>query len=127
MISGSREATTQKDREKLMAEIAKYNPTHILHGGAKGADMIAHHYAQINKLPETIKLPNYGTHGKNAPHLRNDELIQLADKVICYYATNYPTKTPGTASVAEKAKKAGKLLAEVWRSRETAETQTSLF
>jgi YspA, cpYpsA-related SLOG family len=124
LISGSREATTEQDAQRLTAEIEKRHPTTLLHGGAQGADQIAHTYAQTHQLPEVVRQPNYKRYAKTAPHKRNDELIDMSEKVLCYYATNYPEKTPGTASVAQKAKRAGKLIAEIWRDHTTQEQQT---
>ena len=126
MISGSRTATTAKDIEKLHEHLARLQPTHILHGGAKGADEIAEKWAKQNGIPTTIIKPNYARDNQAAPHLRNDELIKQADGVLCYYATNDGSKTAGTASVAIKAKKQNKLIAEIYRTEPTAQ-QTKLF
>lgn len=128
MISGSRTATTPQDEEILRGEIAKLRPTHLLHGGARGADTIVKTYAQETNLPQTEILPDYNTYGNHAPHHRNDALLRQADAVLCYYAANYPERTAGTESVAIKARIQGKLIAEVWRDkRKSAIIQPTLF
>ena len=126
MISGSRTATTGEDAKRLTAEIEKLQPTHILTGGAIGADEIAKNWAKQNNCPTTIIKPDYQRHGKAATHQRNDELIKQADSVLCYYATTDGSKTAGTASVAHKAAKQKKLIAEIYRAIPTVQ-QISLF
>ena len=114
MISGSRTATTQTDIEKLTAELERLKPAELLTGGAKGADQIAENWAKQKGIPTTTLKPDYARYRKAATHIRNDELIKQADAVLCYYAGT--TKTPGTASVAMKARKQNKLKAEIFRN-----------
>jgi predicted Rossmann-fold nucleotide-binding protein len=118
MISGSREANSAHDAQKLIEAIEKQNAHTILHGGAVGADAIANRYAETRRLVIIEIKPDYAKNGKAATHMRNDDLLKLSDKVICYYATTYPNRTAGTFSVAQKAKKQGKLIAEIWRNGE---------
>lgn len=126
MISGSRTATTAQDEQKIQEALNNLKPTHILTGGAQGADAIAEKWAKQNGVKTTVIKPNYTKYGQTATHQRNDELLKLSDKVLCYYGTNDGTKTPGTASVATKARKQGKLLKELYRTPGPT-LQTSLF
>lgn len=122
MISGSRTALTA-DYAKFKAILDSYEITEILHGGANGYDYFAQRYATEKGLPTKVITPNYATFGaKFAPLQRNIELVKLAEKVICFYNADYPTRTKGTHHTAKTAAKMGKLELEVWKL-----TETSLF
>ncbi len=112
LISGSRKLsdnTTYTELEKVMSTLT---PTQILHGGAKGVDTLAAQYATKHKLPQTIIKPDYTKGGKYAPLMRNTELVKMADKVVCIYATD-KVRQGGTGDTYRKAMKAGKLAAEL--------------
>jgi len=92
-------SATYTQLEKLLHTL---QPTHILHGGAKGVDTLADRYATENQLPKTIIKPDYKNRGKHAPLIRNTELVQLADKVICIYATS--ARSPDLIALAGDSK-----------------------
>ena len=113
LISGTRNATHEKDYEKLKAAIEKHYPdaTEIIHGGAKGIDTLAGIYAAEKELKETIVKPDYKNHApKIAPLVRNTKLVELADVVLCYFKES---KKGGTADTARKARTAKKPLIEI--------------
>lgn len=63
----------------------KYNITHIVSGGAKGADTLGERYADLNNLKKIIYLPDWAKHGKSAGFIRNKEIIRDADFVIAFW------------------------------------------
>ena len=77
----------------------------VLHGGAKGADEIAADWADDQALDYLVEEfpPDYEAHGKRAPHVRNDEMLRLADYVVAFW----DGKSRGTKSVIRKAQKLG--------------------
>lgn len=126
MISGSRTATNS-DYATLKTELDKLTISEILHGGAVGFDALSERYATENRIPTKVIRPDYGKHGgKLAPLMRNLELVQLSDFVICFYSCVAPERTNGTCHTAKTAAKARKLLKEVW-TRENSVFSGSLF
>ena len=112
LISGSRKLTDNTTYTQLEKLLHTLQPTHILHGGAKGVDALADRYATENQLPKTVIKPDYENRGRHAPLIRNTELVTLADKVVCVYAADKIRKG-GTGDTYKKATKAGKLAAEL--------------
>ena len=78
-------------------------PTTIFHGGAAGADR--HVSAACVELGlDCYAFPaRYDEHGKAAPHVRNDQMLAQADRVIAFW----DGKSRGTKSVIDKARKRG--------------------
>lgn len=117
LISGSRQTNT-KDTIILQHYLDKLHQqtpvTLIIHGGAQGVDTFAALWATLNEIPQQIHKPNYKL-GKAAPMIRNRQMVRNAQKVICYYAANYPSVTAGTNATAKMAKQQSKLHAELWR------------
>jgi len=73
----------------------------ILSGGAKGVDSIAESYADKKRISKIILRPKYDLYGKAAPLKRNEELVEIADKVLAiwdgasrgtYHTINYARK-----------------------------------
>ena len=112
LISGSRKLSDNNTYTQLANLLNSLEPIHIIHGGAKGVDMLADRYATENNLPKTVIKPDYYTHGKYAPLIRNKQLVEMADKVICVYAADRIRKG-GTGYTGKLATKAGKLTAEL--------------
>lgn len=63
----------------------KYDITHIVSGGAKGADSLGEQYAELNGLRKIIYLPDWEKHGKAAGFIRNKEIIRDADFVVAFW------------------------------------------
>ena len=112
LISGSRKLADNTTYEMLENLLHTLQPTNILHGGATGVDTLAARYANTHNLPQTVIKPDYENRGRHAPLIRNTELVQLADKVVCVYAADRIRKG-GTGDTYRKATKAGKLAAEL--------------
>lgn len=70
----------------LMCKILKeYNITHIVSGGAKGADRLAEKYARENKIPVTLYLPDWVGLGNRAGYERNKKIINDSELVIAFW------------------------------------------
>lgn len=73
----------------------------LISGGAKGADTLAEKWAKKNNIKTIIIKPNYAKHGsKKAPHIRNQKLVNMSDRVIAFWNG----KSRGTKSTIDKAK-----------------------
>jgi hypothetical protein len=80
-------------------------PLVILHGAAEGPDSWADEWATDVWGDVTAEAfpPDYDSYGKRAPHVRNDEMLRLADYVVAFW----DGKSRGTKSVIDKAAKRG--------------------
>lgn len=70
------------DYGRLKAVLDGFNVTTIVSGGAKGADLLGERYADENNLEKLIFLPDWGTHGRAAGFVRNQDIIDNADMVV---------------------------------------------
>ena len=80
------------------------NTTEIISGGAVGVDSCAAKYAKQMGIKLVEFLPEYKRYGRAAPILRNQEIVNYADKILVFW--NGSSK--GTLSVIQYAKKIGK-------------------
>ncbi len=92
-IVGSR--TMGEEFYELLEKSVPDGVTTILSGGANGADSLARRVAQERKIPLEEILPNYKIFGKMAPIVRNREIVQKADLVLCLW----DGASPGTRNV----------------------------
>lgn len=76
----------------------------ILSGGAKGIDTLAEEYADKMRLSKIILRPRYDLYGKAAPIKRNEELVNMADKILIIW----DGESKGTKSTINYAKKLNK-------------------
>ena len=58
--------------------------TTIVSGGAKGADELAHRYANERGIPIETYLPRYGQYGKSAPLKRNIQIVEASEQLIAF-------------------------------------------
>lgn len=108
VIAGSRKYNDYENAEKFIEECLKEllpnNKIVIISGGCKGADMLGIQYA-ANKGFDVIKYPaQWKKYGKAAGPVRNREMAQTADIIICFWDGN----SSGTKSMIDYGKKAGK-------------------
>lgn len=54
---------------------AQYGFTTVIHGGASGADQMAHFWAGFNGLSTDVYLADWKRHGKSAGPRRNQQMI----------------------------------------------------
>lgn len=86
--------------------------THIISGGAKGADTCAEYYAKKRGLPITIFYPNWKKYGNKGGLIRNKAIIESCDICIAFW----DGKSRGTASSLRFANELGKeiKIIEIW-------------
>ena len=78
----------------------------IVSGGATGVDTCAAEYAKRPQLGLTVFLPQYERYGRAAPVVRNQMLVDYADRIIVFW----DGFSKGSKSVIHYAKKRGKPL-----------------
>lgn len=91
-------------RNLMINNLEKYLPqytTEIVSGGAMGIDTCAERYAKEKGIKFTSFLPDYESHGRQAPILRNIEIIDYSDEVIAFW----DGKSKGTKFVIDRCKK----------------------
>lgn len=79
------------------------NTTEIVSGGAKGVDTIAKEYVEQNEIKLTEFLPQYDQFSRNAPLMRNVEIIEYSDIVLAFW----DGKSKGTKFVIDKCNALG--------------------
>ncbi len=90
-------------RNLSIDDLGKYLPpdtTEIVSGGARGVDTSAREYARAHGIKLTEFLPDYSTHGRQAPILRNIQIIDYADVVLAFW----DGKSNGTRFVIERCR-----------------------
>lgn len=94
-------------RNLMVENLQQYLPenvTEIVSGGAKGVDTCARAYARAKGLKLTEFFPNYEQYGRQAPLVRNDQIIDYADAVFAFW----DGQSRGTKYVIEACKKKNK-------------------
>lgn len=70
------------------ADISQYIPkeaTEIITGGAVGVDKLAEREARLRGITLTVYKPDYETHGKSAPLVRNKLIAESCDMLIAFW------------------------------------------
>lgn len=60
----------------------------IVSGGARGPDSLAAEYAKNNGIPLIEYIPDWNRFGRRAGFLRNQEIVDVADKMIAFQYNN---------------------------------------
>ena len=76
----------------------------IISGGANGIDRLAEEYADTHRLSKLILRPAYARYGKAAPLKRNEEMVDMADRILVIW----DGRSKGTAYTVKYAQKTGK-------------------
>jgi SLOG family YspA-like protein len=105
LVTGSRTWADAATIRRALHDAARgHNDVTVVHGGADGADVLAHAAAQILGLSREVHRPDWRAHGPAAGFRRNTHMVQLgADLCLVFQAGN----TRGTADCAAKARAAG--------------------
>ena len=84
-IIGSRTFNDYELVCKTIKELKLETMTHMVSGGAKGADSLGKRYAKEHNIPCIIYKPDWNTHGKSAGFLRNKDIINACDIVVAFW------------------------------------------
>jgi hypothetical protein len=100
-IVGSRTFT---DYERMKREVDLTGVECIVSGGARGADTLASQLAAEFGIPLIEFKPDYESHGRAAPFVRNTQIVEASDVIIAFW----DGKSTGTIDSVKKAEKMGK-------------------
>ena len=105
IVCGSRLWNDRATIERRLADLPDPGSVTIVHGGARGADRIAHQEAQKAGLLVEVHEPDYTIHSsKAAPLIRNRRMAALgADLCIAFW----DGRSSGTAHMMDEAKRVG--------------------
>ena len=98
MIAGSRSIQTFDLSSHISQDVDC-----IISGGAEGIDRIAEQYADDHRLSKIILRPQYGLYKRNAPLIRNRQMVDLADAALIVW----DGVSKGTRHTIEYAQKKG--------------------
>lgn len=99
-IIGSRSLTV--NLEKYITE----DVTEIVSGGAEGIDMLAKQYAIAHNIKLTEFFPKYEKYKRNAPLVRNREIVDYADTILAFW----DSESRGTKFTIDYSRKVGKIV-----------------
>lgn len=75
----------------------------IIHGKAKGADLIADDWAVVNWVPVEEYPADWNTHGKAAGFIRNQEMLNTGIDVVIAFPMGEARGTKNMMNIAKKA------------------------
>ncbi len=93
------------DYKKLSKELATYQITHLISGGAKGADGLAERWANENKIPKTILNAEWEKYGKRAGYVRNVAMLNESPDIIVAFWDGQSRGTKMMIDLAIRAQK----------------------
>lgn len=84
IIAGSRGITDYQEVLNAVLE-SNFEITKVISGGARGVDRLGERFARENKIPLHIYMPDWIGLGKSAGYIRNKEMADNADALICLW------------------------------------------
>lgn len=99
LIAGSRNIDNFDIEEYIPKDVEL-----IISGGARGVDSLAEKYADRHKISKLILRPDYKRYSKAAPILRNQKMVDIADKVLLIW----DGRSKGAKCTLDYAKKTNK-------------------
>lgn len=84
IVCGSRTWAHEDEVYRVLSGLERNGLT-IIHGGARGADRMAHHWASQNEVKCEEYPADWNKHGRSAGPIRNRQMLDLgADMVIAF-------------------------------------------
>ena len=103
-IIGSRDFKNKRLLDETMQNLLlKYNITHIVSGGAKGADTMGVQWANKNNIDSIVYNPNFKQR-KRAYHFRNRQIVNESDIIVAFW-NGHSTGTKYTINFAKTLEK----------------------
>lgn len=105
VIAGSRTITDPKVIEEAVAA-SGFTITEVVCGGAAGVDMLGRDWAVLRDIPVKMFPADWDQHGKAAGPIRNAQMAEYTDQVICIFDVQAENK--GTTNMCKTAMNHGK-------------------
>ncbi len=107
MVTGSRNWTDRSPVMWALDQFKHHFPVTLVHGGARGADRIAHELAREREMATEVWLPEYDKYpGYIAPLKRNDAMLDSKIDYVLAFMLGTPEKG-GTLYTVNGAKERG--------------------
>lgn len=105
LVCGGRYFT---DAVALSEVLNEYDISHLIEGGAKGADRLAREWAAVNGVEFTEFMADWTKYGKGAGPKRNHDMLTQGepDFVIAFF-DRPESESRGTANMVMQAERAG--------------------
>lgn len=106
LVTGGRKYDNYKKVVDVLNKVFSSFPSKddiLIHGGATGADTLAHQWAENNKVVTEVYLAQWSRFGKRAGPVRNQEML---DKAQPQLVVAFPGGK-GTADMVKRAREAG--------------------
>lgn len=103
IVAGGRDFDNYPMLEDSINDLYSGQDIEIVSGCARGADELGIRYAHENNLPLKGFPADWGSKGKGAGYLRNEEMAIYADGLIAFW----DGQSRGTAHMIKTAKSAG--------------------
>jgi len=84
IIAGGRDITNYDYIEKAIAEI-DWEPTVVVSGTARGADLLGEEWAKKNNIPIERYPAEWDFYGKSAGYIRNKKMAKNAEALIALW------------------------------------------
>lgn len=101
LIAGSRTINSYELLERVIIE-SGFDITCVIHGGAKGVDLLGKRWAEERGILTSVYLPDWSL-GKRAGPMRNSMMVNVANQAIILY----DGKSLGTSDTIRKCKQKG--------------------
>ena len=102
IIAGSRNFDSYEFlRQSCDSILHCYTNVEVVSGTAKGADKLGEYYAESREFAIKRFPANWNLHGKSAGYIRNTEMANYADMLICFW----DGESLGTKHMIDIAKK----------------------
>lgn len=99
IVCGGRDFSDSKHLFQCLDLCRKWwNLDKIVHGGAKGADTLAHEWANSRKLVVVRSPADWNTYGKSAGMIRNRSMLDYAPQVVIAFKGGTGTENMITIS-----------------------------
>lgn len=92
----------ESELDRIAAEFA---PAVWHHGNAEGFDTQVDRYAKSHGIEVVRHLPNYKEHGRTAPLVRNQEIVDISEVLVACYDFRPRSGTGFTIDYAQKQEK----------------------
>lgn len=75
----------------------RIRPRAVVSGGAVGVDTQAAEWARSRDIPVVEYLPDYKSHGRHAPHVRNRQIVDACDVLVTIWPGDDDAPWPANA------------------------------
>lgn len=109
LVCGSRTVVSQDAVTLVLDDVLRqHGNILIIHGAARGADMLADKWAQANGVPVMAFAANWTKYGKRAGFLRNTQMLEEGRPDVVWAFVDKPLEeSKGTKMMVDIARKAG--------------------